>query len=87
MTEEEFREHLVNEAEFMDCEIHNESYLCDECGSADIDQQFWVGVNTNMIAELIDPEKWYCNNCEKETEGFTVEVFWNEKMYEKLEVK
>lgn len=84
MTEEEFREHIKDEADFLDIEIHNESYLCCKCGSADIDQPHWVGVNTNMIEELIDPDKWYCNNCNQETEGFTVETFWNEKMYEKI---
>jgi len=84
MTEEQFREHLKDEADCLDIEIHNESYLCKECGSADVDQQYWVGVNSNMIAELIDPEKWYCNQCQEEVDCASVEEFWNEKLYENL---
>ena len=84
MTLKEFEDHIEKEAHFIDHELVFESYLCEKCASADIDQQCWVGVNTGIIDELIDNEKWWCNNCNSDTIGISIEVFFDEKLYEKI---
>lgn len=85
MTKEEFERHLLLEKEYLEIDIHGETYLCEKCASANIDQQNWVGVNTGYINELIDPEVWYCNECEMETEGLTVDDFREDEMYLNIE--
>ncbi len=84
MNKNEFDKHIEEEAIKLDCELDFNSYLCAKCGSGDIDQSHWVGVNTNMINELIDPSIFYCNKCETHAEVFTIQEFLDEELYIKL---
>lgn len=84
MTKEEFLKKLKDECEFLSIDLTNETYLC-ECGSPDVDQQHWVGVNTGLIAELVDEQLWYCNVCQEEKPTcYQYDEFMEEKMYEKI---
>lgn len=84
MEKNEFDKHIEEEAIKLDCELDFNSFLCGKCGSADVDQAHWVGVNDNQIKELIDPDEWYCNNCEARVECFTIQEFLDEELYIKL---
>ena len=84
MTKEEFDKHIEKEANFMECELDFDAFLCGNCGSADVDQAHWVGVNNNQIKELINAEEWYCNNCNTRPECFTIQEFLDEELYTKL---
>lgn len=84
MTKEEFLERLENECEFLYIDLTDVIYLC-ECGSPNVDQPHWVGVNDGLIRELIDAEDWYCNVCDKHVDVcYQFDKFMEEKMYEKI---
>lgn len=84
MNKNEFEDHILKEAIKLDCELDFNSFLCGKCGSANVDQAHWVGVNDNQIKELIDPDEWYCNGCNTRSECFTIQEFLDEELYTKL---
>ena len=84
MEKNEFEDHILKEAIRLECELDFDSLLCVKCGSGDIDQRHWVGTNNYIIKELIDPDEWYCNNCEARPECFTIQEFLDEELYTKL---
>lgn len=42
----------------------NTIYICNECGSPDIETKMWVNLNTNIpISDAEEDNDCYCNNC------------------------
>jgi len=43
-------------------------YICEKCGSSDVEEQQWVKINTGRLAGLVDDDsKVWCCQCEQET--------------------
>lgn len=44
-------------------------YVCDNCGSPDIEIKKWVNLNTNIPTSdaQIELDTCFCNNCDEET--------------------
>ena len=45
-------------------------FVCEECGSEEIEATYWADVNTKQVTENYDPqnvELHWCRNCEKHT--------------------
>lgn len=44
------------------------TYICEKCGSSDVEEQQWVKVNTGKLAGLVEDgaEAWCCQ-CEART--------------------
>ena len=42
----------------------DEVYVCPICDSDDIEQRYWVNINTMEVNDLVGPaEGYYCNKC------------------------
>jgi hypothetical protein len=41
-------------------------YICEICGSSDLEEEAWVKINTGKIMEIKDDSDVWCCNCEKE---------------------
>lgn len=42
-------------------------YVCKECGSKDVEQKFWVNLNTSEIKEECSSDEYddqWCNSCQ-----------------------
>ena len=54
----------------------DELYICPVCGSDDIEQKYWVSINTMEVNDLVAPEEeYYCNKCGVErTEALNTKV-------------
>ena len=44
-------------------------WVCDYCGSEDVEEQVWRNMNTLEISDIND--YFQCNNCEEETSPMT----------------
>jgi len=43
-------------------------YVCEKCGSSDVEEKQWVKINTGKSAGLVDDgEVVWCCQCEQET--------------------
>lgn len=44
------------------------TYICEKCGSSDVEEQQWIKINTGKSAGLVDDgvEVW-CGQCEQKT--------------------
>ena len=53
-------------------------YVCNDCGSPDVEIKKWVNLNTNIPITDVDDE-CFCNNCDTTTEYKMLEVNDKEK--------
>lgn len=84
MTKEKFIKEVEQDCEYLEIDLTEETYLCTKCGSPDIDEQRWVGVNTGLVNEIIDEDEIWCNNCSQKVEMEQYATFLKEKLYENL---
>ena len=42
-------------------------YICENCGSSDVEEKAWVNINTGKIVDIVESESPWCSNCESET--------------------
>lgn len=40
-----------------------EIFVCEECGSEDIEERMWVGINDGIITDSAEDDDCFCNNC------------------------
>lgn len=72
MTKKEFIEQFKKEKIELGVTISDdECYVCCQCGSLDIEEKYWVNINTNEISSETDESNYYCNTCDRPYEGFT----------------
>ncbi len=84
MTKEEFIKCVEGDCAYLEIDLTEETYLCTNCGSPDVDGQQWVGVNTGFIGEIIDENEIWCNNCEQKVEMEQYTTFLKEELYKNL---
>ena len=69
-----FKTGLVNKPKDMD-----NIWVCDYCGSEEVQESVWVNMNTDKIVGSSD--YYWCENCEEETSPMTY-FDWTEKIAE-----
>lgn len=57
-----------------------EIYLCEHCGSDNVDEKRWVGLNTNEITTDCEEDQCYCNDCEQHSDICREEIVLNKKL-------
>lgn len=58
----------------LDFDKINSYYMCSECGSLDIDEKVFRGINTYEILSIDESYDPYCNDCEKQVRIESVEA-------------
>tara|TARA_R100000951_G_scaffold913_2_gene2728 strand:+ start:1141 stop:1473 length:333 start_codon:yes stop_codon:yes gene_type:complete len=71
-----FKQGLVNKPKDMD-----DMWVCDYCGSEEVDEKAWVNMNTGEITEGVDDTPRWCNICNDEVAPMTY-FDWQEKIAE-----
>lgn len=67
MTKKEYLEQIKTEREELsiDTNLSNEElWICENCGSLDIEQQVWAMVNTGEVTDFCGTNECFCNNCQ-----------------------
>jgi len=41
-------------------------FVCEECGSSNVDEQAWVSINGSKYSSSMDEPYYFCNDCEME---------------------
>ena len=54
---------IIEEAKGKDLD---EMWVCDYCGTEEVDEKAWVNMNTGMITEPDDYTNYWCNCCNDE---------------------
>ena len=49
-------------------------WVCNNCGSKDVEQKVWRNINTEEVTGSAEEED-YCNNCQEEVKTVTEEDF------------
>ena len=49
-------------------------YVCEKCGSDDVNEKYWVNPNTNQILDsaVLSPYDQWCENCDNNTNIITL---------------
>jgi len=71
-----FKTGLVNKPKDMD-----DMWVCDYCGSEEVEEQAWVYMNTGKIVETTGNDMFWCPTCEDEATPLTY-FDWCEKIAE-----
>ena len=56
-------------------------WVCDYCGTEEVDEKAWVNMNTGEITEPDDYTNYWCNNCNDEVSPMYYHE-WQEKIIE-----
>ena len=59
----------------------DDMWVCDYCGTEDVDEQAWVNINTLEFVEGVDGSIYWCNNCNDEVAPLSY-FEWQEKIAE-----
>ena len=59
----------------------DDMWVCDYCGSEEVDERAWVNMNTLEVSSPDDYTNFWCNNCEDEVSPMTY-FEWQEKIAE-----
>ena len=59
----------------------DDMWVCDYCGTEEVDEKAWVNMNTGMITEPDDYTNYWCNNCNEEVSPMYYHE-WQEKIIE-----
>lgn len=61
--------------------IYEHRFVCDYCGSEEVDEKAWVNINTLEVTSTIDDPDYWCNSCSEEVKPMTY-FEWTEKIAE-----
>ena len=73
--------------------MKDDTWVCDYCGSDEIDEKAWVDVNTLKFTYAIDDPEYWCTTCSEEirpmkysewTEKIAKETMGNKEEYHKI---
>ena len=56
-------------------------WVCDYCGSEEVEEKVWVNINTQKIIDTTSIDDYYCDGCQDETKPMTY-FDWQEKIAE-----
>jgi hypothetical protein len=59
----------------------DDMWVCDYCGSEEVEEQVWVYMNTRQIVETTGNDNFWCSNCEDEVTPLRY-FEWTEKIAE-----
>lgn len=59
----------------------DDMWVCDYCGSEEVDEKAWVNMNTLEVTEGVEGTTYWCNNCNDEVAPLTY-FEWQEKIAE-----
>jgi hypothetical protein len=59
----------------------DDMWVCDYCGSEEVDEKAWVNMNTLEVTDCIEGTTYWCNNCNDEVAPLTY-LEWQEKIAE-----
>ena len=59
----------------------DDMWVCDYCGTEEVDEKAWVNMNTLEVTEGVDDTTYWCNNCNDEVAPLTY-FEWQEKIAE-----
>ena len=59
----------------------DDMWVCDYCGTEEVDEQAWVNMNTLEVTEGVEGTTYWCNNCNDEVAPLTY-FEWQEKIAE-----
>ena len=59
----------------------DDMWVCDYCGTEEVDEKAWVNMNTGMITEADDYTNYWCNCCNEEVSPMYYHE-WQEKIAE-----
>jgi len=71
----------MNKLEHIEQNKMDDDWVCDYCGSEEVDEKAWVNMNTLEVTEAIDDTTYWCNNCNDEISPMTY-FKWTEKIAE-----
>ena len=57
----------------------DDSWVCEWCGSEDVNQSAWVNVNTEEIVDFVDTSSYWCQDCNEEVQ-LTTFFEWEESI-------
>ena len=59
----------------------DEMWVCDYCGTEEVDEKAWVNMNTLEVTEPVEGTTYWCNICNDEVAPLTY-FEWTEKIAE-----
>jgi len=59
----------------------DDMWVCDYCGTEEVDEKAWVNMNTLEVTETVEGTTYWCNNCNDEVAPLTY-FEWQEKIAE-----
>lgn len=83
MNKQEYLEMIQEEKELLEIDTNlgeGELFVCDECGSLDIEEEWWKKVNTGEVTDIGRGDT-FCSNCQEKVSQFTLEYFLKEELY------
>ncbi len=57
------------------------TFVCEWCGSEEVNQSAWVNVNTEKLVDFVDESSFWCEDCNEEVNINTFEE-WEEYVAE-----
>lgn len=49
----------------------DDMWVCDYCGSEEVEEKVWVNMNTQEIIDTTSVDDYYCDTCQDETKPMT----------------
>ena len=59
----------------------DDSWVCEYCGSDEVDETAWVNINTLEVTSTIDDPNYWCHSCGEEVQPMSY-FKWTEKIAE-----
>ena len=89
MTKQEYLDQIKQERLELNIDENlskQELYVCGVCGSLDIEEKMWVGMNTGLVTDSCKHEEYYCNCCQEKyvVHSYFLSGFIKNKLYSNL---
>jgi hypothetical protein len=71
----------MNKSEHFEKNDMDDMWVCDYCGTEEVDEKAWVNMNTLEVMEGVDDTTYWCNICNDESSPMKY-FEWQEKIAE-----
>jgi len=77
MSKEEFLKQVEEEKIRLNIDASSEDdlYICEDCGSLNIETKHWVSPNTMRVSDSCEEDVCWCNQCLKSTYWITLSQY------------